>query len=254
MLYGDNTFLLFITYAGIAFRFSWLTRAGMAPNRRYDFLELLPKRYMSLVKRVIVNVDHVDSYTGMIKFNVSGKGLTHGLKKQVRRLVDALQPASVSQGVENGARGFLTSSDVGTVDSPHQPPDPIVEKDWVYVTHADVQPETELAERRLAKVMVQVSNGNVFLDQIKSDAVKAREGSVRTSEDLEEMLEPFADLRGVREVAVTGAVTDSFSEKLRNEMMSSERKVEPKRKSIIRGTRDFDLATMPQLCVYGNDL
>lgn len=182
IMYGSNTFLLFVTFSGITFRFSWLLKSGLAPTRRYTFLELLPKRYLALVKRVIVNVDHVDSYTGMIKFNVSGKGLAHGLKKQVQRLVNALQPVQ---------KGEVAS----TVDQ----------------------------ERRLAKVNIRVSNGNAFLDQIKSDIVRQREGSVKVAEDLEEMLEPFGDLRGVRTVQIAGAVTDKFSDRLAAKMMSMEK-------------------------------
>ncbi|CAK4034839.1 Hypothetical predicted protein [Lecanosticta acicola] len=256
LLYGENTFLLFITYSGITFRFSWLTRAGMAPNRRYEFLELLGERYLALVKRVIVNVDHVDSYTGMIKFNVSGKGLTHGLRKQVRRLVDALQPPMVvSAGLnESGRKVLQTGRNDGTTDCPPQPPDSAAEEEWAYISHADAQDEPAEQERRLAKVLIRVSNGNAFLDQRKSEAVQAREGSIRTSEDLEEMLEPFGDLRGVREAAITGAVTQSFSAKLRGQMMSEEKRPEASVSSITRGVRDFDVATMPQLCVYGNDL
>ena len=44
-----------------------------------------------------MTVDHPDSYTGMIKYNVGGKGLTHGLRDQVQKLVDALRPASEDQ-------------------------------------------------------------------------------------------------------------------------------------------------------------
>lgn len=43
---------------------------------------------------------------------------------------------------------------------------------------------------------------------------------MRVSEDLEEMLEPFAELRGVREVGITGAVTNTFARKLERTMMS----------------------------------
>ncbi|KAI5364867.1 hypothetical protein Slin15195_G044050 [Septoria linicola] len=190
LLYGNSTFLLFITYTGISFRFNWLLLSGMAPQRKYDFLELLPKKYMALVKRVVVNIDHVDSYTGMIKFNVSGKGLTHGLRKQVQRLVNVLQSPQMvdpkeEHTIDNGLAG------------------------------------RQVAARRLAKVNIRVSNGNAVLDQIKSEIVRKREGGIRVNEDLEEMLEPFADLRGVREVEVAGAVTDSFAKSLRSSMMDT---------------------------------
>ncbi|CZT21798.1 uncharacterized protein RCC_07664 [Ramularia collo-cygni] len=139
----------------------------------------------------------------MIKFNVSGKGLAHGLRKQVERLVIALQPV------------------------PNDPTRDLVDQ-----------------ERRLTKIRIQVSNGNPILDQIKSDVARKREGKFnngnamldqtksevgrqrdgkdRVSEDLEAILDPFGNLRGVRNVQITGAVTKSFSESLATKMMSTE--------------------------------
>jgi hypothetical protein len=176
LLYGTNTFLLFVTYAGISFRFRWLFPSGMAPSRSYNFINLLPERYLYLIKRVVVHVDHVDSYTGMIKFNVDGNGLTHGLRNQVRNLVGALQASN--------------ESDVSVDD------------------------------RRLAKVHIRVSNGNAVLDALKSNIVLEREGSVKVSEDIEEMLEPFGQLRGVQQVSVVGAVTESYARRLEARMTS----------------------------------
>ncbi|KXL50769.1 hypothetical protein M433DRAFT_43195, partial [Acidomyces richmondensis BFW] len=90
MIYGNNTFLLFITFNGITFRFRWLLPSGLAPSASKSFLDMLPPKYLKLIKRVVVHIDHVDSYTGQIKFNVGGKGLTYGLRRQVQRLVTAL--------------------------------------------------------------------------------------------------------------------------------------------------------------------
>jgi hypothetical protein len=206
LLYGCNTFLLFVTFSGIAFRFSWLLPSGLAPTRRFDFLELLPKKYLPLIKRVVVTVDHVDSYTGMIKFNVSGKGLTHGLRKQIQRLVNALQTSD--------------------------------------------NPKSEEV-KRLAKISIRVSNGNAFLDQVKSEIVRQREGTIKISEDLEIMLEPFTTLRGIREVQVSGAVTDKFAGILKEKMMSLKRL---NQEEIARSMRDLDMEPAPRMCVYGNDM
>lgn len=209
LLYGNSTFLLFVTYLGISFRFNWLLLSGMAPQRKYDFLELLPAKYMALVKRVVVNVDHVDSYTGMIKFNVSGKGLTHGLRKQVQRLVNVLRPAA------------FAVPEVADED----------DEGWSEIRSK--------RDRRLAKVHIRVSNGNAVLDQIKSEVVRKREGGIRVNEDLEEMLEPFGELRGVREVEITGAVTDTFAESLRKTMMDTTTRSESA--AIVRSIRDLHL-------------
>lgn len=210
MLYGDNTFLLFITYLSVSFRFNWLLLSGMTPQRKYDFLELLPARYMKLVKRVVVNLDHVDSYTGMIKYNVSGKGLTHGLRKQVQRLVDGLSPQLLP------APEMKSENDAERAEVHHQ------------------------QDRRLAKVAIRVVNGNAVLDQVKSDIIRKREGSIRVNEDLEEMLEPFGELRGVREVDISGAVTDVFAQNLRASMMDTTTKTDATVK-IARSMHDLGL-------------
>lgn len=210
MMYGSNTFLLFVTYSTITFRYSWLLKSGLSPTRRYTFLELLPRQYLALIKRVIVNIDHVDSYTGMIKFNVSGAGLTHGLRKQVQRLVNALQS--------------FESTDM---------------------------PSSSCHKRRLTKINIRVSNGNAVLDQIKSEIVRKREGRIRVVKDLEEMLEPFRDLRGVRSVQIDGAVTDEFSKILAAKMMSLD---SVDAAVLARSARDLDVPSEPQMCVYGNDI
>ncbi|EME42936.1 hypothetical protein DOTSEDRAFT_173475 [Dothistroma septosporum NZE10] len=222
MVYGRNTFLLFLTYSGITFRFNYLLPTGMAPSRRFNFLELMPKRYLALVKRVVVNVDHVDSYTGMIKFNVSGKGLMHGLRNQVRRLVNGLQP--------------LPALDRESEDNK--------------VTSDGRDSGTEFCnERRLAKVHVRVSNGNAVLDQIKSQ----REEAVKIEQDVEDMLAPLGDLRGVRDVAITGAVMKPFAESLRQKMMGNDKLEHSTAISKALRVLELDMTT-PQLCVYGNDI
>jgi len=108
MVYGNSTFMLFVTYTGISFRFRYLLPNSMTPNRSYPILELLPGKYLRRIRKVIVHVDHVDSYTGMIKFNVSGKGLTHGLRRQVQRLVVALQPEHVPDKAPQGRLNRVT--------------------------------------------------------------------------------------------------------------------------------------------------
>ncbi|TKA29024.1 hypothetical protein B0A50_03436 [Salinomyces thailandicus] len=187
IMYSTNTFLLFLTFSGITFRYRWLLLSGAAPSRSYPFLELLPERYLRLIKRVVVHVDHVDSYTGMIKFNVSGKGLAHGLRRQVQRLVDALKLPIVSSPLANNDRTGLS--------------------------------EYQTYERRdLTKLIIRISNGNAVLDSIKSETTRKLEGGARVNEDLEMMLEPFRQLYGAREVSITGAVGDDYARQLRLSM------------------------------------
>lgn len=100
LLYGSNTFVLFVAYDTITFRFRWLLPSGLAPSRSYEFLDLIEPKYLRKMKRLVVTVDHVDSYTGMIKFNVGGKGLTHGLRKQVEKLAQAMKTEAASEGLK----------------------------------------------------------------------------------------------------------------------------------------------------------
>lgn len=203
LIYGTNTFLLFISYQGISFRFRWLLPSGLAPSRNYPFLELLSERYIRLVKKVSVSVDLVDSYTGMIKYNVSGQGLTHGLKRQVQRLVDALR-------------------DDGQED-----------------------------HRRLSRVSVRVQNGDNFLEARKGDLVRQRDGSLKSDDDVAEMLEPFSDLYGVGNVSVVGAVSADYAQALTELMMDKNRRDEVRKME--RGGFEYGRQNV-QMCVYGNDI
>ncbi|KAF2854403.1 hypothetical protein T440DRAFT_388136 [Plenodomus tracheiphilus IPT5] len=90
MLYGDNTFVVDITFDSINFRYRWRTRNGLTPSRTYAFLEHFSQRNLLRVRRYVVNVEHVDDYTGMIKYNCGGRGLAAGLKGKVAALVGLL--------------------------------------------------------------------------------------------------------------------------------------------------------------------
>jgi len=225
MVYGNSTFLLFVTYSGITFRFRWLLPNGLAPIRSFSFLELLPERHLTLIKRVVVHVDHVDSYLGMIKFNVGGNGLTHGLRKQAQRLVDALRgPVPPQHGTATGECHKLSNRDGNQ----------------------------EVNARRLAKISIHVPNGNAVLDSIKSDKIRQRDGVTKVAEDVEAVLEPFGQLCGVRDVSINGAITDDFARKLEEKMRSTE-SVEYAQAQ----DADDDELAAPQgvhLCVYGNNI
>ncbi|KAI7165781.1 hypothetical protein KC343_g9415 [Hortaea werneckii] len=229
LIYGTNTFLLFLTFADITFRYRWLLLSGAAPSRHYKFLDLLPQKYLKLVRKVVVHVDHVDSYTGMIKFNVGGKGLTHGLRRQVQRLVNALKPR-------------LPPSDDGVVGDGSE--------------GGQREDENE-RPRHLTNLIIRVSNGNAVLDSIKSDIVRQREGGIRVNEDLEVMLEPFRQLYGVHNCSISGAVNLDFA----RELETSVRSAEP---PAAAGERENAGPVDPEdgglqmpvkgVCVYGNDM
>lgn len=90
MIYGENTFVVDVTFDKIAFRCRWRTENGLIPSRQIDWLEHFSQRNLMRVKRYVVNVESVDDYTGMIKYNVGGRGLPAGIRGKVRELVHLL--------------------------------------------------------------------------------------------------------------------------------------------------------------------
>lgn len=90
MLYGENTFVIDVTFDKVAFRYRWRTENGLTPSRQVDWLEHFSQRNLLRVKNYIVNVESVDDYTGMIKYNVGGRGLPAGMRAKVHELVDLM--------------------------------------------------------------------------------------------------------------------------------------------------------------------
>lgn len=239
LIYGTNTFLLFVTYNAIQWRFRWLLPSGLAPSRSYLFLELLPQRYMRLIKRVIVHIDHVDSYTSMIKFGVGAKGLKHGLKRRVQQLVLALQSAEQERSdekvdaIEEGGEERRLAKLHVLLRSESQP----------QKTAADLL--GRLVETKHEKNRLQCGQPSAHLQKRCAE----------TPENLEEILEPFGDLRSVREVTVGGAVSESFAKTLAERMRSTE----PVETSMMGKVLDdrmggSDAVGGVRVCVYGNDL
>lgn len=234
LIYGTNTFLLFVTYSEIQWRFRWLLSSGLAPSRSYRFLELLPQRYMRLIKRVIVHVDHIDSYTSMIKFGVGAKGLKHGLKHRVQQLVIALQSA------------YQEGNDVGGDAEERR-----LAKLQVLL-RSESQPQKSAVD--LLGRLVEGRHEKNRL-QCGQDSAQLQKRCAETPENLEEILEPFGDLRRVREAKIGGALSESFAKALVERMKSTE-PVETSMmgKVLDEGMSASNYAGGVQLCVYGNDL
>jgi hypothetical protein len=89
-LYGDNTFVIDVAFDKIVFRYRWRTENGLTPSREYLFLDHFSQRNLLRVKNYVVNVEFVDDYTGMIKYNCGGRGLAVGIRARVLELVDVL--------------------------------------------------------------------------------------------------------------------------------------------------------------------
>ncbi|KAJ4303052.1 hypothetical protein N0V90_001943 [Kalmusia sp. IMI 367209] len=90
MLYGDNIFVVDVAFDSIRFRQRWRTANNLTPGRSYNLLDHFSQRNLLKIKNYIVNVEHVDDYTGMIKYNCGGRGLTAGIRSRVQELVDLL--------------------------------------------------------------------------------------------------------------------------------------------------------------------
>jgi hypothetical protein len=90
IMYGENTFVLDVSFDSIKFRYKWLLPSQLIPSRTYCFLDHFSQRNLLHIRNYIINVEHVDDYTGMIKYNCGGRGLTAGIRQQVESLVDML--------------------------------------------------------------------------------------------------------------------------------------------------------------------
>jgi hypothetical protein len=94
MIYGDNMFVIHVAFDSIQFRYRWLVAStNLTPKGTKDFLDHFSQRNLLRIKNYIINVEHVDDYTGMIKYNCGGRGLTAGIRQQVQNLVDLLAVA-----------------------------------------------------------------------------------------------------------------------------------------------------------------
>lgn len=90
MFYGENTFVVDVTFDSINFRYRWRTANNLTPNRTYPFLDHFSQRNLLRIKNYIINVESVDDYTGMVKYNHGGRGLPAGIRRKVQELVDLL--------------------------------------------------------------------------------------------------------------------------------------------------------------------
>lgn len=104
MLYGDNIFVVDVRFDAIDFYLSWLTAKNLTPNRTYSFLEHFSQRNLLRIKHYVVNVELVDEYTGMIKYNCGGQGLPAGIVAQVSRLVKLMASVEALQSVQINLR------------------------------------------------------------------------------------------------------------------------------------------------------
>lgn len=173
LLYGNNAFVLYVRYDSITFRHPILLPNGLAPSKQSEFLDLVPRKYLRLIKQLIITVDHPDSYTGMIKYNVGGKGLTHGLRKQVQKLVDALSPSDVDAAGLNSVNVTLTNGNK-YLDSEKR--SIVRARDHEFRDDDEVQTVLEPLAKlpRITTVKIQGAVTDTFANQLRDSMVRSR--------------------------------------------------------------------------------
>ena len=93
LLYGNSTFSIDVEWDSITFKYQWILPSGLVPTRTMKFPDDFAVRNVSLMRRLKIRAHHVDSYTGMVKYNYGGYGLTDGLRGQVKDLCRVLEGA-----------------------------------------------------------------------------------------------------------------------------------------------------------------
>lgn len=64
ILYGSNIFEIDVSYGHILFQFRRQLPSGLVPRQTPNFPDFFAARYRKQIRNVLVNIDHVDSYTG----------------------------------------------------------------------------------------------------------------------------------------------------------------------------------------------
>lgn len=93
LLYGHNTFSINIEWDSITFKYQWILPSGLVPTRTMKFPDDFAARNVALMTRFRVSVHHIHSYTGMVKYNYGGPGLTDGLRSRVVDICRVLKGA-----------------------------------------------------------------------------------------------------------------------------------------------------------------
>ncbi len=91
IMYGTSTFVIDVRYNAISFAYQWILPSGLVPKTTFVFPTKFAERNLALIRRYQIRVQLVDSYTGMIKYNISGHSpLVDGVRDQVAKLVSIL--------------------------------------------------------------------------------------------------------------------------------------------------------------------
>lgn len=113
LLYGNNTFSIDVEWDSITFKYQWILPSGLVPTRTMKFPDDFVTRNVSLMKRFQIRVHYVDSYTGMVKYNYGGHGLTDGLRSRVIDLCRVLEGVSELARLEIELRDENEDTELG---------------------------------------------------------------------------------------------------------------------------------------------
>ncbi|MCJ1254863.1 hypothetical protein MMC24_002679 [Lignoscripta atroalba] len=91
IFYANNTFVLDVVWDCSTFVYQWLLPSGLIPKHTMAFPDHFSPRNRALMRKFYIRVHHVDSYTGMVKYNYGGHGLIDGTRDQVRFLCQTLR-------------------------------------------------------------------------------------------------------------------------------------------------------------------
>jgi hypothetical protein len=101
MLYGENMFVLVVTFNAITFQYRWQTHDGVMSSRGYSFLEHFSQRNVLRVRMYVVYVELVDDYTAFIQYKFRRpEELPARMRAKVGELVQQLAAAPWLQCVQ----------------------------------------------------------------------------------------------------------------------------------------------------------
>lgn len=88
-MYGENLFVLRTRFDKTEFQFRRL-KSGLVPTTTPAFPACFAERYVRKIRKVVLFIEVVDEYTGIIKYGYGSKGQAAGVRTQVERLAKVL--------------------------------------------------------------------------------------------------------------------------------------------------------------------
>lgn len=101
IVYGTSTFTIDVRYNAITFAYQWILPSGLVPKTTLVFPDRFAERNLAFIRRYQIRVHVVDGYTGMIKYNISGRSpLADGVRDQVTKLASIIGNVSEIQHLQ----------------------------------------------------------------------------------------------------------------------------------------------------------